>query len=79
MASEKSFEENAPVERVLTLPLAIELNERPVFSGSSSLDFGSKDKPSDPVLIKEGEVQKSERLTAYLQVVGAFFMMFNSW
>ena len=46
---------------------------------NSSLEDPEKAQEQQPV--REGQVdnEKSETVTALLQVVGAFFLMFNSW
>lgn len=48
---------------------------------SSNSSLGDQEKTEDAQPISEGQVgnDKSESLTALLQVFGAFFLMFNSW
>ena len=46
---------------------------------SSFTDFQEKTE-AEPAQVAENEsVEKDEHVTAYLQVLGAFFLMFNSW
>ncbi|KAH6705156.1 MFS general substrate transporter [Leptodontidium sp. MPI-SDFR-AT-0119] len=54
-------------------------NARNHSDSSSYTDFPDKTERTPPVIGKGGAVQRSEDVTAYLQVVGAFFLMFNSW
>ena len=74
-----SSEGLSDIQRVFTLPLATDSNEKPAFSGSSSPNNVSKEKFDELGLVREGEVEPKDTVTACLQVVGAFFLMFNSW
>lgn len=59
---------------------AADLIEDKIISDSNS-SHGDREKSQEEQAVAEGQVDpgKSERLTALLQVVGAFFLMFNSW
>jgi len=57
-----------------------DLIEDKIISDSNS-SLGDQEKSQDVQPVQEDQVDsgKSETLTALLQVVGAFFLMFNSW
>jgi hypothetical protein len=59
---------------------AADLIEVKIISDSNS-SHGDREKSLEEEPVADGQVDpgKSERLTASLQVVGAFFLMFNSW
>ena len=59
---------------------AADLIEDKIILDSNS-SHGDREKSQEEQPVAEGQVDpgKSERLTALLQVVGAFFLMFNSW
>ena len=46
---------------------------------SSYTDVQEKTEVDQAQTVKTDSEQQSENITAYLQVVGAFFLMFNSW
>lgn len=46
---------------------------------SSDENFDSKDKAVGTTCLQENNLLPRENLTAALQVLGAFFLMFNSW
>lgn len=50
-------------------------------TSDSNSSLGDQEKPQEVQPIQEGQVDsgKSETVTALLQVLGAFFLMFNSW
>lgn len=57
-----------------------DLNGRDFSESSSSTDFQEEQQESTTIQKEEVVPQeRSERVTAGLQVVGAFFLMFNSW
>jgi len=57
-----------------------DLLEDKITSDSNS-SLGDQEKAQEVQPVREGQVhnEKSETVTALLQVVGAFFLMFNSW
>ena len=59
---------------------AADLLKDKIISDSNS-SHGDQEKSQVKKAVSEGQLDpgKSERLTALLQVVGAFFLMFNSW
>jgi hypothetical protein len=59
---------------------AVDLLEDKIISDSNS-SHGDQEKSQAEKPVAEGQLDpgKSEWLTALLQVVGAFFLMFNSW
>jgi hypothetical protein len=69
----------SPSNTTMEAPAA-DLTEDKIISDSNS-SHGDREKPQEIQPVAEGQVDpaKSERLTASLQVVGAFFLMFNSW
>jgi len=46
---------------------------------SGSTQIGMEEKPAGAEESQENGVPKNENVVACLQVLGAFFMMFNSW
>jgi hypothetical protein len=70
----------APASNTTMEAPAADLIEDKIISDSNS-SHGDREKPQEEQPVAEGQVDagKSERLTALLQVVGAFFLMFNSW
>jgi hypothetical protein len=58
-----------------------DLVEDKIISDSSSSTVGDQEKSQDvpPVEKVQPDSGKSDNLLACLQVVGAFFLMFNSW
>jgi hypothetical protein len=58
-----------------------DLAEDKIVSDSSSSTVGDQEKPQNvpPVEKVQADNGKSDNLLACLQVVGAFFLMFNSW
>ncbi|KAG4422349.1 hypothetical protein IFR04_004501 [Cadophora malorum] len=54
-------------------------NPRNHSDSSSYTDVQEKMEVDQAQAVKTDSVERSENVTAYLQVVGAFFLMFNSW
>jgi hypothetical protein len=70
----------ASPSNTMTEAPAADLVEDKIISDSNS-SRGDREKSQEEQPVAEGQVDpgKSEGLTALLQVVGAFFLMFNSW
>ena len=71
----------ASTSHIITEAASSDLAGDKVTSDSnSSLDY-EEEKPQDVQPVGEGQADsgRSETVTAVLQVVGAFFLMFNSW
>jgi hypothetical protein len=60
-------------------PAADLLKDKIISDSNSSHGDQEKSQVKKPVSKGQLDPGKSERLTALLQVVGAFFLMFNSW
>ena len=54
-------------------------NPRNHSDSSSYTDDQEKMEVDQAQAVKTDSVERSENVTAYLQVVGAFFLMFKSW
>jgi hypothetical protein len=70
----------ASTSNTTTVDFPPDFAEDKITSDSNS-SLGGQEKPQVEQAIEDGQVDggKSETLTALLQVVGAFFLMFNSW
>ncbi|KAL2062256.1 hypothetical protein VTL71DRAFT_6522 [Oculimacula yallundae] len=66
------------IDPLVALPVAISKGKN--HSDSSSFtDSQEKSVAGLPIVAENDTLQRSENVTAYLQVVGAFFLAFNSW
>jgi hypothetical protein len=78
ISSSKVFMASAS-NTTMEAPAADLLKDKIISDSNSSHGDQEKSQVKKPVSEGQLDTGKSERLTALLQVVGAFFLMFNSW